>query len=608
MSESTSDARPAVETVAPALPSDRPDRSKPPARRPGREWAAALPRDLLAGVTVALVAVPQCIGFALIAGLPPEMGLYSAVAMGLVSAAVSRSPRLMVGPAIAASTMLLALLRTVEPHHPERWPAIAGVVAVLVGLMTLVAAALNVGRAVRFVSRSVIVGLVIASAMLTIGSQLGPLLGVPGGRQPMLIGILWHALRTVGDINPAAVVMAVGTFLVVMLGGRFHPRLPWAFLAMSLSVIVAWIVERVGRADLFEALGRFEWRWSPAPPSLSAAGHGSDLLVGAAAICLVGIIQNLTIAKAFTLRADEPLRPKRELWALGLSNIAAGVFHGLPGSGSFARSALADLAGARTRMTGVVAAVATALIAVLGAPLAKYITLPAIAGLLIATALSMVDWKELRLLLRDRDDRLVLLTLLATVLFLPIYWAVLIALALSVALFLRHASRLYLFEMVRRPDGSFGEQEIDEQTGESDITMLQIEGPLFFAHADDIAAKLRTVFERGPRVVVIRMRRTQQIDYSVIAATHRVMREFRVRGGHVILCGLTRGMRLLLLRSPLGELLGRDRLLLTTRAVFGSAHRAIADAEALVERLGDRSRPRFRLRARTADASGIAER
>src|SRR5262245_16031579 len=103
-----------------------------------------LQRDVIAGLTVAMVAIPQCMAFATIAGLPAVAGLYSAVVMGLVSAALSRSPRLVVGPAITASTMLLAVLRTVEPTRPEQWPALAGLLAILVGLLTMLAAALNV--------------------------------------------------------------------------------------------------------------------------------------------------------------------------------------------------------------------------------------------------------------------------------------------------------------------------------------------------------------------------------------------------------------------------------------------------------------------------------
>jgi sulfate permease, SulP family len=156
---------------------------------------------------------------------------------------------------------------------------------------------------------------------------------------------------------------------------------------------------------------------------------------------------------------------------------------------------------------------------------------------------------------------------------------------------------VHLLEMVGDTSRPFREQEVDEDTGRSRITMLQIEGPLFFAHADDLAEQLRDIFERGPSVVILRMRRTQQIDFSVLAALDRVVRDFRAAGGHVIVCGLSSKLRRRLLDSPLGRTVGPDFLLETTREVFGSAHLALGLAESILDLAIPSPRPRFRLAA-----------
>lgn len=550
--------------------------------------------DVLAGVTVSLVAVPQCMGFAMIAGLPPYAGLVSAVAMGLVSAAISRSPKLVVGPAITSSTMLLAVLRLVEPERPDHWPVLAGLVAILTGLMTIAAALLDVGKAVRFVSRSVVIGLVTCSAALTVASQMGPALALPSGRHSTLIGMLWHAARNVGEADVRAALVATGVGAAVLAGAWWAPRLPIAFAALCASAVAVWWLGF--EAESIAGASGVAWQWPMGSVLAKLPPVETDLLVGAGTIALVGVIQSLTLAQAFSLRDDRRLSPKRELVALGAANVVCGVAGGFPGSASFARSALNDVAGARTRLASVVAALGTGLIAVLAMPLLRYIPASAIAGLLIATAVAMVNWRELRSVAWDRDDRPVVLTMLACVLVLPIHWAILIGLSLSIAFFLRRVARPHLCEMVRRSDGAFREQEIDAETGRSEITMLQFEGPLFFAHADPIAQKLRAVFERGPRVVVVRMRRTHQIDFSVIEAMHTVIGEFVRRGGHVILCGLHRGVRSALRRTSLGRLLGPSNLLSTTREVFGSAHQAIAEAERLLADAPLDARPRFRAR------------
>ncbi|TWT45111.1 putative sulfate transporter [Phycisphaerae bacterium RAS1] len=557
-------------------------------------WSATLPADLFAGLTVALVAIPQCMAFATICGLPAVAGLYSAVVMGLVSAAISESPKLVVGPAITASTMLLAVLRTVEPTDAQRWPVIAGFTAVLVGVMTIVAAWLNLGRFTRFVSRAVILGLVAGSAALTLGSQLAPMMGLSAGRQSTLLGILWNTISRLGGVHWPAVSVSIGAMVVTLVGARLGPRVPAAFIALALSGVAAWQLEQRGLAGELPTIGALPWSW---PSSLTPRYEGplsSDLLAGAAAICVVGIIQNLSIAKALADRDDQRFRPKRELWALGVANIAAGLLHGFPGSGSFARSALSDLAGARTRVSGIAAAVATTVIAALAAPLARHVTLAAIAGVLVATAITMVSWRELtHVLLRDRDDRVVLLTTVAAVFILPIHWAVLIGLVVSVGLLLGRVGRLHLFEMVRNREGAFREHAIDKATGASRVTMLQVEGPLFFAHADELARKLRAVFRRRPDVTIVRMRRTQQIDFSVLASIDGPVRSYLAGGGHLLMCGLTPAIRETLRNSPLGAALGADNLMAANREVFGSARAAIERAQSLCRDAAD-ARPMFR--------------
>ncbi|RMF77365.1 MAG: SulP family inorganic anion transporter, partial [Planctomycetota bacterium] len=249
---------------------------------------------------------------------------------------------------------------------------------------------------------------------------------------------------------------------------------------------------------------------------------------------------------------------------------------GFPGAGSFARSALNDTAGARTRFAGVVAAMMIAGVSALAGPLAEHIPQAAIAGLLMATAISIVDWRELgSILARERYDRYVVLTTLGATIFVPFHWAILLGLAVSVALFLRRVGRLHLVEMVARRDGSFGEIEIDERTGTHPITILQLEGPLFFAHTDELYDTLGAIFARSPRVVIIRMRRTHELDFTALTALSRLAARYRQSGGTLILCGLTAAMRARLLDSPLAESVDARHMLATTHRVFGSAHRAI---------------------------------
>lgn len=551
--------------------------------------------DLQAGLTVALVAIPQCMAFATIAGLPPVVGLYAAVVMGLVGALLSECPKLSIGPAVTTSSMVFAVLAVVAPGRPDEWPAIAALLAVLTGTFIVVAAFLNVGQFVRFVSRSVLVGLTGGAAILIFGSQLAPFLGVEAASGATLAGILWSTLGSLREAQLSAVLVAGGTFALVMLGGRIAPRFPMPFLVLVLGGLTAWLLERTGVATSLQYIDPVRVVLPDAFAISYSVAHVTDLIVGAAAIALVGIIQTLAIAKSLADRSDATIDARRELLSLGTANLAAGVLNGFPGAGSFARSGLNELAGARTRLSGIVAAITIVVIIVLAAPLTGYITLPVIAGLLMATAWSIVRWREIgHILTRRGYDRIVLITTIACVFVMPIHWAILIGLAVSVAAFLRRVSRLYLFEMVAGPNQQYHERPIDGRTGVNVITMLQIEGPLFFAHADELAQALSQVFERGPRVTIIRMRRTQQIDFSVVEAMDRVVRKYAKTGGTLIICGLTPRMRAILRESPLGQTLPSYCLLETTGEVFGSAHKAIELAKQTVSTEAPADRAKFR--------------
>lgn len=531
--------------------------------------------DLQAGVTVALVTIPQCMAFALIAGLPPVAGLYTAVVMGLVTALISGVPKLNTGPAVTISSMVFAVLVSVAPHDHASWWAIASLLALLVGLLTLAAAFLHVGQFVRFVSRSVLVGLTAGVALLILGSQLAPFLGLATVRAATLIEIVLQTAGRLHQLSPTAVLVSSATLLFVLIAARFGPRFPGAFLAMIFGGLIAWLLELAGAAR-FETIGEIPRVWPRLTVPLYEGAYATDLLVGAAAIALVGIIQTLTVAKTLTDGPAGSIDAKRELTALSVANLAAGVVQGFPGAGSFTRSGLNEMAGGKTRLSGIAAAVATAGIVAFAAPYATHIKLPVIAGLLVATAISIVEWRELiHILSRDRHDRIVLLTTVICVFVLPIHWAILIGLSVSIAIFLRRVSQLHLFEMVAGGAGVFHERAIDDSTGGSTITMLQVEGPLFFAHADEITAILSDVMGRRPRVVILRMRRTQQIDFSVVTAMSRVAADYLACGGALIICGLTPEMRRVLRDSPLGETLPREHLLVTTGEVFGSAHEAI---------------------------------
>lgn len=552
--------------------------------------------DLFSGLTVALVAIPQCMAFAVIAGLQPVTGIYTAIVMTLVAAAFSSCPRLVLGPNATTSTLIFAALVSAAPHDTPNWPGLAAEMAILVGLLTILAAMLHVGDFVRFVSRPVLDGFFAGAAALIVTSQLGPALGLPSIGASTLGGMLWAFAAQASHVEWASAALSVGVVALIALGARFTPTIPTPFIALLGAGIAAAELERRGiPIATIAAIPRELPTLHGITPSV---GDNANLFIGVLALALVGIVQTVALARKLASGPRGAIDARRELITLGVANVAAGVVGGFVGAGSFARSVINERGGARTRLTSFISAIATAVIVWIAAPWARHVPKAAIAALLIWTALGSVQWSEMaRLFVHDRRDRIVLSATMIAALIAPIHWAILIGLAISIAIFIRRASRLQIFEMVRDESEHYHERLIDSQTGAAAITLLQIQGPLFFAHADELADTLQGVFERGPRIVIIRMRRTQQLDYSVIVALSSVMREYEARGGRVILCGLTLRLRRMLLASPLREVIPPQRLLRVTGQVFGSARRAIDIAKKIVSRDPPKDRPLFRVGA-----------
>lgn len=559
--------------------------------------ARGLLRDAYAGATVALVAIPQCMAFAAIAGLPPAAGLYAAIAMGLVGGLISGVPKVNIGPVATTSSMLLAVLIAVTPGSSADRVTIAAALAVLVGLLTLLGAMLRAGQFVRFVPVSVQMGLTVGTAVLIVGSQLAPLLGVSVEPHATVAVSLWRTLAAAGSTSAWALSLGSATFLATLVGAKLLPRAPIPFAVLALGAIVVAYAERALGDVPLARIGALAMTLPESPARLASVPLTSDLFVGGVAIAFSNIIQFLTVTKAVADRDRRRFDSQRELIALGAANVAAGLAGGLPGTASFARSALNELSGAQSRLANIIAALGIAAIALAGAPLARYVSLAAIAGILLAVAVTMIDWRELAELARHgRHDRIVLATTILGVFVVPIHWAILIGLVVAIGLFLRRVSKLHVVEMVAGENERYHEQAVDDATGRSAIAMLQVEGPLFFAHADELAELLSETYERGARVIIIRMRRTQQIDYSAISAVADAFQPWKQRGRVLVLCGLAPRMRAMLAESALARLVPAEHMLRSTGEVFGSAHAAMRAAQRIVRAAAVEGQPLLRPR------------
>ncbi|MGW6611990.1 SulP family inorganic anion transporter [Streptomyces erythrochromogenes] len=464
---------------------------------PKRGWTAAIPPafhgyraswlrgDALAGITVAAYLVPQVMAYAGIAGLPPVSGLWAALP-AMVLYALSGSSRLLsVGPESTTALMTAVAVGPLAAGDPARYAVLSAALAVVVGLLCLVAWAVRLGFFADLLSRPVLVGYLAGVALIMIVDQLPRLTGTGGsgsGFFPQLLSFLLH----LGDVHRTTAVLAAGCLALLFVLPLVWQPLPGPLvvLALATAVVAGFALDANHGINVIGVVPTGLPGFALPDPSDYAG-----LVLPAAGVLLVGYSDVVLTARAFARHDDpHPLAANRELLALGMSNVGAGVLHGFPVSSSASRTALADSAGARTQAYSLVGAVCVAAVLLFLGPLLAHTPTAALGAIVVYAAVRLIEVGEFRRLASfRRREFLLALGCGLGVLTLGILYGVLLAVALSVAELLTRVARPHDAVEGMVP-GLAGMHDIDDYPTARTIPGLLIyryDSPLFFANAED---------------------------------------------------------------------------------------------------------------------------
>jgi sulfate permease, SulP family len=510
-----------------------------------RNYSAADARaDFFAGLTVAAVAVPQAMAYALAAGLPAAYGLYTAVFMTAVGALFASSRQLINGPTNAISIAVLSVLALMPGTEAKIEAAI--LLAFLVGAIQLVITLLRLGDLTRYISHSVIVGFTLGAATLLVLDQAKNLLGLSpvGGVHDNFVHRFWLTMTQGGSVHMPTLAVGLGSVAMVValrwiknrMGMRLLPDLLLTVLTMA--AIVAWLrldatgVEVVGRIP-----GRFP---TPQAPAFNFELM-RELSGGALAIAVLGLLEAVAMAKALAARTRQKIDMNQLCLSEGIANFTGSFFHCYPGSGSLTRSAINQQAGAVTQWAAIVSAVAVALIMVMFAPYARFIPRAALAGILIVSAWRMIDRHALVYHLRASyfDMMIVAVTAFSAVV-ISIEFCVLIGVFMSFLLTVGRAGRMQATEFSIAPDGAIRERLPGDPRCDR-VLVFGLEGELFFGATAALEMHFGDIERRiGPhtRAVVLRLKRTRNADAVGMEVLDGFVERVRERGVPVILCGI----------------------------------------------------------------------
>ncbi len=540
--------------------------------------------DALAGLTVAIVLLPQAIAYALIAELPPQMGLYSAIVAAIVGALWGSSNQLHTGPSNSASLLVLAILLPLAEPGTGAFIAAAGLMAVMVGVFRLVLGLARLGMLVNFVSDSVIIGFTAGAGVLITANQLRNLLRLEFRSEPGLVQTLQQVGGHISETHWLTLAFGLGVVMLIVVLRLVKPDLPGPLIAMGTAAALVGILglEQQG----LRVIGELPRSLPPlAEMHIFDAELIGQLLAGSLAVGAIGLVEAMSIARSVASQTGQRLDSNQEFVGQGLASIACGLFSGYPISGSFARSGVNYRAGAVTPMASIYSGVFVLLGMVLLAPLAAYIPRTALAGVLLVTAFSMVDLAEIARIWRSTqgDAMIMVMTFLATI-FLPLQYAVLTGILLSFAVYILRTSTPSVVSVL--PGDNF--RHFFHQPDKPEcpqLAIFDIRGDLYFGAVNHVEETLHEHLSQNPGqwLLMLRMHNVNQCDISGIHALESILRALRDRGGDLFLVRVRQPVLELMKSSGFYQQCGLENFLSEDEAIHYLFHRVIDPAICIYE-------------------------
>lgn len=548
-------------------------------------------QDVLAGLTVAAVAVPQAMAYAMIIGLPPVYGLYTAIVMTAIGALFDSSRQLINGPTNAISIAVLSAVAMIAP--PEQRLEAVILLAFMIGIIQLAITLFRLGDLTRYISQSVIVGFTFGAGSLLVIDQMKNLFGIPGLGDPHdhLLYRFWLTFTEGGAPHLATTAVGVGSILLILALRGLKRRLNWPLLP-ELFITVCVMCAIVAVFDL-EAAGVKVVGAIPASlPSFELPNFDLALIeqlsTNALAIALLGLLEAISMAKAIAAVTRQKLDMNQQCLSEAVANIGGSLFQCIPGSGSLTRSAINRQAGAVSQWSGVVSAFGVAAIMLVFAPYAQYLPRATLAGILLVASWGMVDWKALAYHWRaTRFDAAIVATTAFSAIAISIEFCVMIGVLMSFMLTVPRAGRMLRSQFVIAPEGYVREM----LPGELPCPRLKIyglEGELFFGATSSLEQHLDEI-ERAltpeTRVVLLRLKRARNPDAVALAELEQFIERLEARGVRVVLCGVRGDLQNVMTRVGMIDRIGAEHVFREARVRQTSTMLAVAHAYQL---MGDR--------------------
>ena len=542
------------------------------------EWVrnyqrADLGPDVIAGLTTAVMLVPQAMGYALLAGLPPIHGLYASVAPILMYAVFGTSRHLAVGPVAMDSILVAAAVGAIAAVGAESYIVLCAALGMMVGVIQAGLGFLRAGFLVNFLSRPVVAGFTAAAALIIAASQLGNLLGIKLPRTHHVHAVVWQALQSFSDWSWPTLALGLASVVALVVAKKRLPRFPTALAVVVAATLLVWLfglAER-GVAIVGEVPAGL--------PGFSVPAVDTSILVSlipaAATIALVSFMEAISVGRTFATQFRYDVLPNRELIALGFANLAGGATGGYPVAGGFSRTAVNVRAGARTQLAALVTCGVVVMTLLLLTGAFYYLPKAALSAIIVAAVASLIDIKGAKEVyhVKRADFYLLVLTFFAT-LSLGIQWGILVGVGASVLLFLVRTTRPHFAVLGRVPESQTYLNVARHPHAETlpGIILVRVDAQFYFGNVSFLKETVRRLVDESDapvRYFVLEAAGVNDLDSAAAATLAELDEELDARGIKLVLTRIKGPVRDVLHRTGLlGKMAQEGRVYLST-------HRAI---------------------------------
>lgn len=552
---------------------------------PAADWLMNYQRqdlrgDMVAGITVAMMLIPQAMSYAMLAGLPPYIGLYASVVPLIVYALLGTSRQLAVGPVAMVALLVASGVGAIADVGSAHYIALAILLALMVGVIQLGMGVFRLGFLTNFMSHPVISGFTSAAALIIAFSQLQHIVGLSLPRTENIALLVATVLSRLSEVNLAALAIGVTGIVAILLIKRLNPLLPGAMIVVVVATATVWLFgldERAGISVVGEVPAGFP---AFAVPAINLEDM-SDLMFIALTIAFIGFIESIAVAKKIATEKQYDIDPNKELIGLGMANIAGSFFRAMPVTGGFSRTAVNSTAGANTGLASIITAILIGIALLVLTPLFYFIPNAILASVIMVAVFGLIDTKEVKHLWQvKREDLAMLAVAFFGTLILGVKVGIFAAVAVSMLWFVIKTTRPHYAVLGRLPGTAVYRNLKRHPDAETvpHVLALRLDAQFYYGNVSFLKEVIRDAeanMDTDLRALVLDASAMNQLDSSADTALHELLRDYRQRGIELFVANVKGPVKDVMNRSGFSKKLGEEHFTLTVNEAIAKADQSV---------------------------------